>query len=204
VDVIVVGSKARWARELLASLPPKQRPPVIAIGNKTRAWYGLVDGWLALDAAPAQVARCFATVRGEAQQRIESGETALLDSETGLPSWEALLSALVRRTEWARAEKAELSVVVVQVAGELAPAAAILVASTRRTEITARAGADKIVTLVNGGWRSAERVRARFIAKLNQAGIGAEATSRQLGLANAVADLVYATDAVSLMNAVPA
>jgi hypothetical protein len=194
-DVIVVGPKAQWAKDLLAILPPASRPAVVAVGEKTRSLFGLVDRWLKPSANAAQVNDCLASALGQARQRTKSGETLLRDVETGLPSREALLGALVRKVERAQREKNELSVVITRVVGtELVRAASLLAARTRRNEITARAGADKTATLVHGSERVAEHVRARFEALLSRAGISAQTFSYPLHLGSAVADLVRVTE----------
>ena len=112
-----------------------------------------------------------------------------------MPTRDALLSVLVRKAERAQREAFELCVVVVEIEGGLTEAAALLGASTRHNEITARVGRARTATLVQGALHIAEQVRGRFETLLQRAQIHRRALPTHLELGNELVDLMNALDA---------
>jgi hypothetical protein len=196
-DVIVVGPKARWAHDMIAVLPAARRPAVVAVGEESPCLFGLVDRWLDPGASSTQVDTCLAFALDEARQRTENGDTQWIDAETGLPTRQAFVGALVRRARRAQSDKFELSVVVTCIDGEFVRAAAVLASGTRRSEITGRADTDKIATLIHGNDRMGQSVCARFEAQLAHAGISARAVCHQMHLDDVVEHFARATERAS-------
>jgi GGDEF domain-containing protein len=200
---IVLKADSAWACDLVASLSAAECPAILAVGERTPAAMGLVDGWLPVDWGCEEAHECWNRALARARSRRFLEGKGADDATVGLSSRRALLRALVGGGERARRQRGALSAVVfridggagdLQIGGQPGVHWLKLVASTlrrqiRRNETCGHLAGRLCAVVVHGNHKSALGARARLERLLAQNGLVARFEAFELDLRRPVQDL---------------